>query len=355
MSAVAVLNHYTHIGNVVSFTPYGNGHINTTCLVECADGCRYVLQRINTSIFVHPEALMNNVRLVTEHIRKGVAAAGLDTSRCTLRIVRTDHGATYCRDDEDGCWRMYDFVEGTVAKERIDSGDMFESCGEAFGRFQQQLADFPAHQLSEVIPNFHNTPKRYEAFLRAVERDAVGRAKDVADEIAFVRERAEFAKTLEIAHAEGRLPLRVTHNDTKLNNILFDSRSGAPVCVIDLDTVMPGYSVNDFGDAIRFGANTAAEDERDLSRVSLDLDLYHRFAKGFLRGFGDAMTESEIELMPIGARMMTLECGMRFLADYLDGDVYFRIHRKHHNLDRARCQLALVADMERKSEQMKLK
>lgn len=354
MSAVAVLNHYTHIGSVVSFTPYGNGHINATCLVECADGCRYILQRINTSIFVHPEALMNNVKLVTEHIRRGVAAAGLDTSRCTLRIVRTDNGSTYCRDAENGCWRMYDFVEGTVAKDRIDSGEMFEACGEAFGRFQQQLSDFPAHQLTEVIPNFHNTPMRYEAFMRSVERDSIGRAGEVADEITFVRERAEFAKTLEIAHAQGRLPLRVTHNDTKLNNILFDNQSGMPVCVIDLDTVMPGYSVNDFGDAIRFAANTAAEDETDTSLVSLDLELYHRFAAGFLRGFGDAMTVDEIELMPIGARMMTLECGMRFLADYLDGDVYFRTHRPRHNLDRARCQFALVADMERKAEQMKL-
>lgn len=354
MSAVAVLNHYTHIGSVVSFTPYGNGHINTTCLVECADGCRYVLQRINTSVFVHPEALMNNIRLVTAHIRRKVAAAGLDTSRCTLRIVCTDSGATWCRDAENGCWRMYDFVEGTVAKERMDSVDMFEHCGEAFGRFQQQLADFPAHQLSEVIPHFHNTPMRYEAFLRAVERDAVGRAKDVADEIAFVRERAEFAKTLEIAHAEGRLPLRVTHNDTKLNNILFDAASGLPVCVIDLDTVMPGYSVNDFGDAIRFGANTATEDERDLSLVSLDLELYRAHARGFLRGFGDALTAEERALLPIGARMMTLECGMRFLTDHLDGDVYFRIHRTGHNLDRARCQFALLADMERKADEMRL-
>jgi hypothetical protein len=346
---------YSHIGNIVSFVPFGNGHINQTNMVECADGCRYVLQRINTAIFTDPEGLMKNIVAVTEHIRKGTAKQGKDISRCTLRIIRTDAGTTYCQDENGDCWRMYDYVEGTVAKERIERADMFRDCGEAFGYFQHQLADFPAHKLCEVIPNFHNTPMRYENFLRALERDAAGRAKDVAKEIAFVRERAEFMKTLELAHADGRLPLRVTHNDTKLNNILFDSSTDAPVCVIDLDTVMPGYSVNDFGDAIRFGANTAAEDETDLSKVSLDLELYHCFAEGFLRGFGDAMTACEVELMPIGARMMTLECGMRFLTDYLDGDVYFRIHRPDHNLERARCQFALVADMERKEEQMRLK
>ena len=354
MSTVTVLSQYSHIGNITSFTPYGNGHINTTSLVECSDGCRYILQRINTSVFTDPEGLMQNVAAVTEHIRRQIALSGQDTSRCTLRIIRTDSGAAFCRDAEGGCWRMYDYIEGTVAKDAVDNADMFELCGEAFGLFQQQLSDFDANRLSTVIPNFHNTPIRYEAFLRSVEHDAAGRASKVQKEIEFVRERAEFMATLEQAHAEGRLPLRVTHNDTKLNNILFDAVSSRPVCVIDLDTVMPGYSVNDFGDSIRFGANTASEDEQDLSLVSLDLELYRRYAVGFLRGFGNAMTDDERALLPIGARMMTLECGMRFLADYLDGDVYFRTHRPNHNLDRARCQLALVADMERKQEQMRL-
>ena len=297
---------------------------------------------------------MQNVAAVTAHIRKKVQACGGDAARCTLAVVLTDEGAPLCRDSGGDCWRMYEYVEGTVALDRVETPAMFEACGEAFGRFQQQLADFPADSLHTVIPNFHNTPLRYETFIRSVERDAAGRARAVEKEIAFVRERAEFMQTRERAYAEGRLPLRVTHNDTKLNNILFDAKDGSPVCVIDLDTVMPGYSVNDFGDAIRFGANTAAEDETDLSRVSLDIELYRRYADGFRRGFGDAMTPDELALMPIGARMMTLECGMRFLADYLDGDVYFRIHRPDHNLDRARCQFALVADMERKAELMRL-
>ncbi len=354
MSTETALEQYSHIGGVTNVMPYGSGHINTTFLVECADGRRYILQRINTAVFSDPDVLMRNIAAVTEHIRRKTAAEGRSVARCTLHVIDTDSGAAYCNDREGGSWRMYDYVDGTIAQDHITDRSMFEACGEAFGRFQRQLADFPADRLVPVIPDFHNTPLRYASFLRSVERDVAGRAHTVQKEIEFVRERAEFMQTLERAHATGSLPLRVTHNDTKLNNILFDAVSGQPVCVIDLDTVMPGYSVNDFGDAIRFGANTAAEDERDLSRVSFDLALYRHYAAGFLRGMGDAATREETELFPIGARMMTLECGMRFLADYLDGDVYFRIHRPTHNLERARCQFALLADMETKADAMRL-
>ncbi|MBO5898655.1 MAG: aminoglycoside phosphotransferase family protein [Clostridia bacterium] len=349
-----VLTHFSEVGKATGVEPFGNGHINTTYLVTTETGCRLVLQRINTNIFPEVAALMENVAAVTAHIRAKTQRDGKDAARCTLHTRKTDDGALFCRMPDGGCWRVYDYVVDTVSHDKVDSPAAFEACGEAFGYFQQQLADFPAAQLHTVIPNFHNTPLRYETFLRSVERDAAGRASTVQREIEFLCERAEFMQTLERAHAEGRLPLRVTHNDTKLNNILFDAASGLPVCVIDLDTVMPGYSVNDFGDSIRFGANTAAEDERDLSRVSLDLNLYHHYARGFLRGFGDALTPEERALLPIGARMMTLECGMRFLTDHLDGDVYFRIHREGHNLDRARCQLALLADMERKVDEMRV-
>ncbi|MBE6690753.1 MAG: aminoglycoside phosphotransferase family protein [Ruminococcaceae bacterium] len=348
------LNAYSHIGAVVSCERYGNGHINDTFLTVSESGKRYIFQRINHTVFPHPDEVMENITAVTEHIRGRVAAEGGDAARSTLVVVPTDAGAAYYKDSIGSFWRMYEFTEGTVAHDRAESIQMFTDCAEAFGRFQGWLSDFDASVLHEPIVNFHNTPVRYENLMRAIEKDPLGRVAEVAEEIAFVKARAEFVKTLENAREAGTLPLRVTHNDTKLNNILFDAATGKPVCVIDLDTVMPGYSVNDFGDSIRFGANTAAEDETDLGKVSLDLGLYRSYAEGFLRGCNGKLTENEVALMPIGARMMTLECGMRFLTDYIEGDTYFRIARPSHNLDRCRCQFALVADMERKENEMKL-
>ena len=350
-----VLAAYGKNGPFVSCDPYGNGHINDTFLTVAENGKRYILQRINHMIFTRPDQIMENILKVTAHIRQKGAAEGLDTERCTLSVVMTDGGDSFYKDSIGSYWRMYDFCEHTVAKEKVSCKKEFTDCAEAFGKFQGQLADFDASVLHEAIKNFHNTPVRYENLMKAVEKDVCGRAASVQKEIAFAMERAEFVKILENARADGSLPLRVTHNDTKLNNILFDADTQLPVCVIDLDTVMPGYSVNDFGDSIRFGANTAAEDETDLSKVSLDLDLYHAYAEGFLKGAEGRLTDAEIDLMPIGARMMTLECGLRFLTDYLEGDTYFRIAHPNHNLDRCRCQFALVADMEAKEEQMKLR
>ena len=331
--------------------PYGNGHINDTFLVV-ADK-RYILQRMNTGIFTKPAALMENIVGVTEHIRKKTAEAGGDVERCSLTVVPTLEGARYFCDSEGGYWRLYDFVEGTVTKESVENANDFYTCARAFGVFQQMLADYPAETLCEPIANFHNTPWRYENLMKAVAADKCGRLQSVLAEVAFAKERAEFCQTLENARAAGELPLRVTHNDTKLNNILFDEKTAEPVCVIDLDTVMPGYSVTDFGDSIRFGANTAVEDETDLSKVTLDLALFEIYAKGFIEGCGGSLTEKEIALLPEGAMMMTLECGMRFLTDHLEGDTYFKIHREGHNLDRARNQFALVADMEKKLPQMR--
>ena len=335
----------------VTYEPYGNGHINDTFLVS-ADK-RYILQRMNTAIFRHPDKLMNNVLRVTEHIRSKTAAVGGDVTRCTLTVVRTKDNDVFFKGSQGDYWRLYDFVEGTVAKQKVEDHNDFYTCAKAFGRFQGMLADFPAEQLFESIADFHNTPQRYANLMAAVNADKCGRLESVRDEVEFATAREDFCKTLEAARADGSLPLRVTHNDTKLNNILFDEITGEPVCVIDLDTVMPGYSVNDFGDSIRFGANTAEEDETDLSLVSLDLELFELYAKGFVEGCGDRLTRTEIELLPIGAMMMTLECGMRFLTDHLQGDTYFKIHRENHNLDRARNQFALVADMERKLPQMR--
>lgn len=342
---------YSHIGAISSCEPYGNGHINDTFLV-ITENKRYILQRINDSVFPRPDQIMENITAVTEHIRKKTLELGGDVERCTLTVVKTDNGEMFARDSINSYWRLYDFVEGTVSKDMPDGAKDFGAAARAFGEFQCALADFPAGTLHEAIENFHNTPVRFENLVKSIERDACGRASSVRAEIVFALAREKFAKTLEVAHAKGRLPLRVTHNDTKLNNILFDAGDLSPVCVIDLDTVMPGYSVNDFGDSIRFGANTAVEDERDLSLVGLDLDLFEAYAKGFIEGCDGRLTGGELELLPYGAMMMTYECGIRFLADYLDGDVYFRTHREGHNLDRARNQFALLADMEKKLDDM---
>ena len=331
-----------------SCEPYGNGHINDTFFVVTDK--RYILQRMNTAVFPRPVELMENILGVTEHIRKKATA---DIARATLVVVPTVDGENYYTDSAGGFWRTYEFTENTVTKERVENANDFYTCAKAFGRFQQMLSDYPAQKLHEPIANFHNTPRRYDNLMDAVHKDVCKRLGGVLNEVAFVKERESFCHTLERARTTGKLPLRVTHNDTKLNNILFDSITGEPVCVIDLDTVMPGYSVNDFGDSIRFGANTAAEDETDLSKVSLDLELFEVYAKGFIEGCDGSLTETELELLPVGAIMMTLECGMRFLTDYLNGDVYFKIHRPNHNLDRARNQFALVEDMERKLPQMR--
>jgi len=332
--------------------PYGNGHINDTFLVV-ADK-RYIMQRMNTRIFTKPNELMENILGVTEHIRKKAEAVGRpDVERASLVVVPTLEGDKHFVGSEGDHWRLYEFTEGTVARDVVENKEDFYNCAVAFGQFQQMLADYPAEKLHETIVNFHNTPWRYENLMKAVDADVKGRLSEVQPEVEFAKARKEFACTLENARKLGTLPLRVTHNDTKLNNILFDEKNSAPVCVIDLDTVMPGYAVNDFGDSIRFGANTALEDETDISKISLDLELFEAYAKGFIEGCNGSLTEEELNLLPTGAMMMTFECGMRFLTDYLEGDTYFKIHREKHNLDRARNQFALVADMERKLPQMK--
>ncbi len=342
------LDAFSHIGDITNAKAYGGGHINETYLVD-ANGIRYILQRVNVSIFKEPYRVMENMERVSSHIRNKAAEENHpDKDRISLNLVKTRDGQVAFTDSVGFVWRMYVYVENAIAKDRVECIGDFYSCAEAFGKFQGYLADFPAEELYESIKDFHNTPVRYENLMRAVENDVCGRVAGVRSEIGFAAARREFCATLERAREDGSLPIRVTHNDTKLNNILFDSDDGHAVCVIDLDTVMPGYSVNDFGDSIRFGANTAEEDEADLSKVSLDLELFRAYAEGFIKGCGGRLTDREIELLPVGAIMMTLECGMRFLTDYLEGDVYFKTHREGHNLDRARNQFALVADMEAK-------
>lgn len=342
-------------GRLTDYQPYGNGHINDTFLLTCetAKGSRkYILQRMNHSIFKNPRQLMENVVNVTEYLREVIKKQGGDPDRETLNVVKTRDGENYYEDSSHNFWRVFLYIERTLCLEQVESAKDFYDSAVAFGNFQRMLADYPAEKLHETIPDFHNTPSRFRDFQRAVQEDKLGRAKLAKEEIDFALEREKDTPVLLELLAKGKLPLRVTHNDTKLNNILFDADSKKALCIIDLDTVMPGLSHYDFGDSIRFGASTGAEDEKDLSKIELDLSLFETFTKGFLEGCGGSLTEKEIEMLPMGAKLMTYECGIRFLADFLEGDVYFKIHREGHNLDRARTQFKLVADMEAKWEQM---
>lgn len=335
---------------------YGSGHINDTFLVRCTldDGTekKYILQRMNREIFTKPEELMENVINVTSFLRKKIIDRGGDPERETLNVILTKDGNAYFVDSIGEYWRAYVFIEDAESYDLVERPEDFYESAVAFGNFQSLLSDYPAETLHETIKNFHNTKTRFATFKKAVEEDVMGRAASVQDEINFVLEREDVAFALGDMLAAGELPLRVTHNDTKLNNIMMDSKTRKGICVIDLDTVMPGLSVYDFGDSIRFGASTGAEDEIDLSKISCDMNLFELYTKGFIEGCKGSLTEKELEMLPMGAKVMTFECGMRFLTDYLQGDTYFKIHREGQNLDRCRTQFKLVKDMEDKWETM---
>ncbi len=350
-SVKAVAQRFLIDGDIVSIEPYGSGHINDTKLLTTTK-MRYILQRINKRVFKDPVSLMNNFSAVTSYLRDIIEKDGGDPLRETLNLIKTDEGKVWLLDEEGEYWRVHIFVSDSRSYDKVERPEQFYQSAVAFGNFQYQLRDYPADTLAETIVNFHNTPDRCRLFTEAVEADVCGRAKNIKEEIEFVKSRFEFAKALEKAHSEGKLPLRVTHNDTKLNNILFDDKDGRALCIIDLDTIMPGYSVNDFGDSIRFGATTALEDEKDLSKVNFDISLYELYVKGFIEGTKGGLTQCEMELLPVGAIMMTYECGTRFLTDYLNGDTYFKTSREGHNLDRARNQFKLVSDMEKKYDEM---
>ncbi len=352
-----VSEHFNLVGDFSSATPFGSGHINDTKLVitreECGKEHKYMLQRVNTNVFKDPVSLMENFTRVTEYLADVIKKEGGDPKRETLNVVKAKDGKNYHIAEDGKFWRMLKFVKDSKSYDKVERPEQFYDSAVAFGNFQYMLRNYPADTLYETIPNFHNTPDRIRLFREAVKADVCKRAASVKAEIDFVNSREEFAGTLERAHAEGKLPLRVTHNDTKLNNILFDAETGEALCVVDLDTIMPGYSVNDFGDSIRFGATTAAEDEADLSKVNFDIKLYELYVKGFIEGAKGGLTEFELEMLPIGAMMMTFECGTRFLTDYLSGDTYFKTSRPGQNLDRARNQFKLVSDMEKQLDAMR--
>ncbi len=352
-----IVPHFCFEGEFIKAEPHGFGHINDTfaAYFRKPDGQihRYILQRINHNVFKEPEKLMENIVGVTQHLRKKIIAAGGDPLRETLNIIPTTDGKSFYKTEDGNYWRGYIFIEGAQTYQVVENLNHFYNGGRAFGKFQKLMSDYPAETLHETIPDFHHTAKRYKAFQEAVEKDVKNRAKLVKEEIKFVEDRAAETSILVDYLAQGKLPLRVTHNDTKFNNVMIDDETGEGICVIDLDTVMPGLSLYDFGDSIRSGTNPAAEDEKDLSKVWMELTLFEQFTKGFMETAGESLTPLEIDLLPFGAKIMTFECGMRFLTDYLNGDVYFKIHREDHNLDRCRTQFKMVADMEQKESQMK--
>ena len=351
-----IASHFRFQGEFLDAEMIPAGHINDTYVARFCTGDgkihRYLLQRINLDVFRAPEKVVENIERITAHLRRKIIAAGGDPERETLRLVPTLYGKHLHRSPDGEYWRAAIFIERAQTYDRVQDLEHAYNVALAFGRFQRLVSDFPVHQLHHTIPDFHYTPKRVSALGQAAQRDVKNRARSVRDEIEFVERRAKEAWTLVDLRAEGQLPERVTHNDTKVNNVMIDDETGRGICVIDLDTVMPGLSLYDFGDAIRSGANPAAEDERHLAQVTIDLDIFERFVAGYLDAARDFLTPLEIDLLPLSAKLMTLECGMRFLTDHLNGDVYFRIQRENHNLDRCRTQFKMVRDMETHYEEM---
>ena len=350
-----VLAAYDFPASLMGAVRYGQGHINDTFCVVCqpqeGDAIRFILQGLSLAAFPHPDELMENFIGITSYLRDKIIADGGDASRETLSLVKTRDGKDYYTDVNGKAWRLTPYIENTDCIQSA-TPELFEASARAFGRFQYMLQGYPAETLHEPIVNFHNTEDRFAKFMAALEADKHDRAKDVQAEIQFVLDRKADCSVAMQALRDGILPLRVTHNDTKLNNVLIDRDTHEGICVIDLDTTMPGLSINDFGDSIRFGANHSKEDEKDLSKVNFDIELYEAYTRGFLAGANGGLTEAELEYLPWGARLMTLECGIRFLTDYLDGDHYFRIHYPEQNLDRCRTQFKLVRDMEEQFDAM---
>jgi len=343
-------------GIFVDAEAYGSGHINDTFLVSCQEGAsrkRYILQRINTRIFRDVSGLMTNVARVTEHAADRLAVAGAsDPKRRTLTVIRTHSGGYFHKDTQGNCWRCYLFIEGARTYDIVASAAQAYQAARAFGEFQKLAASLPGERLAESIPRFHDTRARFERLREAAEANPAGRFRTAGAEWDFIRSREREVDTLLALHAKGEIPERITHNDTKLNNVMIDDATGEGICVIDLDTVMPGLALYDFGDMVRTATSPTAEDETDLSRVSMRMPMFEALARGYWSGAGSFLNDAEKSHLSLAAKLITLEIGIRFLTDHLEGDVYFKIHRPGHNLDRCRTQLALVRSIEAQEEAM---
>lgn len=343
-------------GTILSCEKYGEGHINDTYLL-CMDNNneikRYILQRINNNIFKDVKGLMNNIYLVTSFLKEQIIKSNGNQDRETLNLIKTKDNQNYYFDkEEQKYYRLYLFVEDSLTLQNASTKELFKESAYGFGNFQNLLSSFDATQLIEVIPNFHNTKERFNHFLKVLNIDKYDRAKECKEEIEFILKRKDDCSVLVDLINQGKIPLKVTHNDTKLNNVLLDNKTKKALCVIDLDTVMPGSSLYDFGDSIRFGCNSAAEDEKDLSKVNFLIDYFKAYTEGYLSKVKNSLNEYEIKYLAFGAKIMTLECGIRFLDDYLDGDHYFKTHREKHNLDRCRTQLKLVSEIEKHLDEL---
>lgn len=343
-------------GKVVEVIPFGGGLINATFLVKTKlqneEERKYILQRINHYIFKEVEKLMDNYCRICDYLKDIVTKNNGDVTRETITVVKAKDGRSFVQDSEGNYWRTIKFIPDTITYETISCEEDFYKAGKAFGNFQNMLVNYNAELLYESIPNFHNTKERLKTFIKAVEENKSERKDNVMDEINFILNRKDQASLLVDMLEKGELPLRVTHNDTKISNVLLDKYTKEGICVIDLDTIMPGLSLYDFGDAIRSGATFAREDEEDLNKVFVDLGLFEAFTKGFIQGVQNGLTAKEIEFLPMGAKVITLEQGMRFLTDYLDGDLYYKTSYAEHNLVRTRTQLKLVKDLEDKWEEV---
>ena len=351
MDAQAIASQFTIQSPVVSAKPMGIGNINASFVVTCEDGSKYALQRINTNIFKDPKGMMNNIFAVTEHIRSKITAEGGDPDREVLQYLKTADGEPVY-ETEEGVYRMYRFVDDVLTIQQIPDAEWAYQCAYAFGRFQKQLSDFDSSVLIETIPNFHHTQKRYETFLASVEKDAAGRKEEVADLIEFAKKESYLASAIVKDVEAGVLPVRVTHNDTKINNILFNPETKRGMCIIDLDTVMPATTLYDFGDMVRTAATVTEEDDERYDQVGMDLRYFKALVKGYYEGSDGALTREEIKRFPLSAKVITYETFLRFLTDYLDGDVYFACRKDRHNLIRATNQMYLLRNMEDHYEQM---
>ncbi len=352
MNCMEIMSHFQYEGDIIDWKPYGEGHINETFLITTS--CkRYILQRINHTLFQDVPSLMHNIELVTSFIKKSYGPEKEDLDRLCLSFVYTKDHQPFAYDQGE-YYRLYVYIENSVCYQRAENAHILYQSARAFGDFVARLEDFDARSLIEIIPHFHDTEKRYQDFLEAVRCDSCHRKADVESEISFFIERKDYCTRITNLLKNGTMPYRVTHNDTKLNNVLFDADDGHPLAVIDLDTIMPGSVCYDFGDSIRFGCSTALEDEQDLSKVHFDLQLFRSYAQGFLETAGPSLKNIEIDYLAFSAILMTYECGMRFLGDYLNGDCYFRISRPQQNLDRASTHIKLIKEMEEHFTEMKL-
>jgi Ser/Thr protein kinase RdoA (MazF antagonist) len=348
--SAAVVRQFQIDGELSSIAAYGSGHINETyCAVFHSSGlaARYIVQRINTAIFKHPAALMENIQRVTSHLAAKLSGEP-DRARRVLTMIPARDGRAFHVDVEGGLWRVYRFIEGARAYDAVESAQQAFQAARAFGEFQKMLVDLPAPRLHDTIPNFHSTPRRFATFEQAVTADGSNRAVDARAEIEFAFARQAMVSVL----LEANLPERITHNDTKFNNVLLDNATGAGLCVIDLDTVMPGLALYDFGDMVRTATSAAMEDERDLSRVTMQFPMFEALLRGYLSSAGSFLTKEEKAHLAIAGKLIAFEQGIRFLTDYLAGDAYYKVHRNGQNLDRCRTQFKLVVSIEQQEERM---